>query len=116
MANVYADMFDALSASGYPVYQEDAAPAADFTDTYLTYKVIYDEALLYAKNQPIGASTRVMVKLYSCDPEVTQGGKETLNTLCAGMMRLGGGDLPYNAPTGHYGYTCDYRYFDYEED
>ena len=116
MSNVYTDIKTALDVSGYPVYQESTAPAENFPDTYLTYMVIFDEAMLHAKNQPVGNAARVMVKLYSRDPEITQGGRGTLDGLMAGMCRIAGGDLPYNAPSGHYGYTCDYRYFDYEED
>lgn len=116
MSNIYSDISNALAASEYPVYLESSAPASDLPDTYLTYMVISDSPLFHAKNEPVGMAARVMVKLYSRDPEITQGGRGLLDNLMDGYLRIGGGDLPFYAPTGHYGYTCDYRYFDYEED
>lgn len=116
--NIYAKVASVLDNSGY-VYRQQGGflGTGSLPDTFLTYQVIAKEDIAHAGNVPYGSQARVQFTLYSTDPEIVQSADETLKSILlpAGFTRLTGKDLPYAADTGHYGYTCDYKYF-MEED
>jgi hypothetical protein len=112
--NIFDIIGAALDASGY-VYRQQGSFAPDevLPETFITYQVIFKEDIAHACNAPYASSARVQMALYSKDPAVAQSADQILKgiMLPAGFTRYTGRQLPYMADTGHYGYTCDYKYY-----
>lgn len=114
MSNIYTVTYTALESLGYPVREQGTyAPNETLPETFVTYQIIDSPNNSFADNLPTSQTTRVQVNLYSRDPEIKQGADDTLKAvmLPACFLRVGGRDLPFSLQTGHYGYTCDYRYY-----
>ncbi|GIO36880.1 hypothetical protein J41TS12_17410 [Paenibacillus antibioticophila] len=115
MINIYAVTVDALKSLGYPVREQGTyAPTDTLPETFATYQIIDSPNNSAADNLPTSQTTRVQVNLYSRDPEIKQVADDLLKSVMipAGFLRAGGRDLPFSLQTGHYGYTCDYRFYD----
>lgn len=118
MTDVYALVYNTLSAIGYPVREQGTyAPDAKLPDTHVTYQVIDSPNNSHADNKPTSQTTRVQVTLYSKKPALKQGADAAIKAvmLPAGFLRVGGRDLPFDKGTGHYAFTCDYRIYQLEE-
>lgn len=118
MTNIYALIFDTLSALSYPVREQGTYGEGEaLPDTHATYFIVDSPSRGFADNKPTSRTTRVQIVLYSKDPAIKQGADEALKAvmLPAGFLRVGGGDLPFNEGTGHYAYRCDYRFYDTED-
>ncbi len=118
MINIYALVNDTLKTLGYPVREQGTYKPTDTQpETHVTYQLIDSPNNSHADNQPTSQTTRVQVTLYSKKPALKQGADTAFKSvmLPAGFMRVGGRDLPFNAATGHYAYTCDYRFHEMEE-
>lgn len=114
MISIYETVYSTLLQLGHPVREHGTfAPNDRLPDTFLTYQIIDSPNGSFADNLPTSQTTRVQVNVYSKDPAVKQGADTMLKSslLAAGFLRVGGRDLPFDAKTGHYGYTCDYRYY-----
>jgi len=87
-------------------------------ETFITYQLLSKGDLSHADNLPISSSALVQVALYSTDPAIKPSAASTLSgaMLTAGFTRAGGRDLPFDKETGHYGYACDFRYYETEEE
>lgn len=116
--NIYDIIGAALGNSGY-TFREQGSFMADepLPETFITYQVIDKEDVAHACNLPYASSARVQMTLYSTDPEIVQSADRTLKSILlpAGFTRFTGRGLPYMADTGHYGYTCDYKYLIQED-
>lgn len=115
MIDIYAHIFNTLSALGYPVREHGTyAPDEELPNTHVTYQLIDSPNNSHADNRPTSTTYRVQVNLYSRDPAISQGADGAFRSvlLPAGFLRVGGRGLPYDQSTGHYGYTSDYRYYD----
>lgn len=115
MTNIYAVTYGALESLGYPVREHGTyAPDETLPDTFVTYQIIDSPNNSFADNQATSRTSRVQINLYSRDPEIKQGADEAIKAvmLPVGFLRVGGRDLPFSLQTGHYGYTCDYRFYD----
>jgi len=118
LINIYALVFDTLSALGYPVREQGTyGPDASLPETHITYQIIDSPNNSHADNLPTSQTSRVQVTIYSRKPAIKQGADAALKAvmLPAGFMRAGGRDLPYNSDTGHYAFTSDYRFYQREE-
>ena len=118
MASLYNTLYTALATLGYTVREQGTFGATEsLPATFITYQLIFRNDITHADNAPSANVSRVQVALYSTDPAIKQAAFDTLNApmLAAGFMRAGGRDLPFDARTGHYGYTCDYRLYSKEE-
>lgn len=116
MINIYDHTYQTLKTLGYPVQEHGTYGDKKMTETFVTYQIIDSSNNSHADNAPTSCTTRVQVNLYSNRPTLKQGADEALKAvmLPAGFMRVGGRDLPFDTSTGHYGYTCDYRFYDDE--
>jgi hypothetical protein len=117
LTNIYSLVYDTLLAMGYPVKEQGTYSAgATLPETHVTYQIIDSPNNSHADNAPTSQTTRVQVTLYSKKPALKQGADEAFKAvlLPAGFMRAGGRDLPFAQATGHYAYTCDYRFYDTE--
>lgn len=116
--NIYKIIYDTLSQLGYPVKEQGMYPVgAKLPDTHITYFIVDSPNTSFADNIPRSTTTRIQLVLYSIKPSIKQNADELLKSvmLPRGFLRIGGRDLPYNATTGHYARTCDYRYYEEEE-
>ena len=110
--NVYQEICEALQPLGYEVVEQGSYAGKRLPSTYITYMKTSDKNVTHTGNKAVGNIDRVQVTLWSTDPAVKQSARETLDgcLLPLGFLRIGGRDLSYSHPSGHYGYTCDYRY------
>ena len=118
MINIYELIYSTLEQLGHDV-REQGTYAEDETlpESFTTYQLIDDSPARHADNKPTSLVWRVQVALYSKRPAIKQNASEAIKAvmLAAGFMRVGGRDLPFSEATGHYGYTCDYRFYEMEE-
>lgn len=116
--SIYKRISDALATLELP-YQEQGTMNKDtLPATFITYQLLTEDGVSYADNLPTANSTLVQLALYSTDPAIKQTAKATLTGAMrpAGFTRAGGRDLPFDKETGHYGYACDFRYYETEEE
>lgn len=117
MENIYSLVYNTLLPLGYKVKEEGTFPSGKtLPETYITYFDVNSPNNSYADNKPTSQTTRIQVNLYSKDPALKQNADDLFRSvmLPAGFLRVGGRSLPFNKDTGHYCYTCDYRYYDQE--
>lgn len=109
---IWAITSSALSGLGIPVAAGHYVDASgDLPDQYVVYRLISDPAAQHADDEETLRSYRMQVSAYS------RTGLETLPDidaamLAAGFTRAGGGELPYNEGTRHYGRYTDYFYLE----
>jgi len=118
LINIYELTYNALAPLGYPVKEQGTYPPGTILpETYITYFLVDSPNETHYDNVPESTTNRIQLCIYSKKPSIKQTGDKTLKSvmLPGSFLRVGGRDLPYNASTGHYCYTCDYRYFDQEE-
>ncbi|WP_375104943.1 hypothetical protein ACDZ28_13625 [Paenibacillus sp. RS8] len=118
MINIYELTCSTLEQLGHDVREQGSyAPNAKLPESFVTYQVIDDSPAGHADNKPTSLVWRIQVSLYSKRPAIKQGASETIKAVMleTGFMRVGGRDLPFLEATGHYGYTCDYRFYEMEE-
>lgn len=116
--NIYDIIGAVLGSSGYTYREQGSFMAGEpIPDTFITYQVIDKEDVAFACNLPYASLARVQMTMYSTDPAVVQSADQTLKgiLLPAGFTRYSGRELPYMADTGHYGYTCDYKFLIQED-
>jgi hypothetical protein len=107
-----------LKPLGYEVKEQGTyAPGATLPETFITYQIINSPNSSYADNKPISTAIRAQLALYSKKPAIKQSADSLFKSvmLPAGFLRIDGRDLPFIQSTGHYGYTCDYRFYESEE-
>lgn len=115
MTDIYSVTYAALSAIGHPVREHGTYGAGEtLPQTFITYQLIGSPNSSHADNLPTSTTYRVQVNVYSRDPAITQAADGMLRAalMPAGFLRMDGRGLPFDHTTGHYGYTCDYRYYD----
>lgn len=118
MINIYALTYSTLEQLGHEVREQGTyAQNETLPESFVTYQIIDDSPASHADNKPTSCVWRVQVALYSKRPIIKQGASEEIKAvmMAIGFMRVGGRDLPFLEATGHYGYTCDYRYYEMEE-
>lgn len=117
-SNIYALVYSTLILLGYPVKEQGTYDKkTTLPETYITYFLIDNPNTSHYDNLPASQTNRIQLVLYSRDPSVKQDADNLFKSvmLPGGFSRVGGRDLPFNESTGHYAYTCDYRYYDEEE-
>lgn len=118
LSNIYSIIYDTLQPLGYPVKEQGTYPKdAVLPETFITYLIVDSPNETHYDNKPESTTYRVQLCLYSKKPSIKQNADELFKSvmLPGGFLRVGGRDLPFNANTGHYCYTCDYRYYEMED-
>lgn len=116
--NIYKIIYDTLAPLGYITKEQGTFPKETvLPETYITYFLIDSPNTSHADNKPTSTTSRIQLVLYSKKPSLKQNADKLLMSvmLPGGFLRVGGRDLPFNADTGHYARTCDYRYYEEEE-
>lgn len=117
MINIYEETYNALARLGCDVREQGTyGKDTNLPETFATYQIIDSPSNSYADGKPTSITYRVQVAIYSKKPAMVQSAEPSLKTTmeASGFMRVGGRALPFDAQTGHYGYTCDYRLYDSE--
>lgn len=117
-SNIYELICNTLRPLGYPVKEQGTYPSGTtLPETYITYFNVDNPNGTYYDNKPESTKTRIQLVLYSKKPAIKQNADNLFKSvmLPAGFLRIGGRDLPFNESTGHYAYTCDYRFYEMEE-
>ncbi len=117
MGNVFKVISDALKEAGYPVSEQGSySPDEVLPDTFITYLILDSPNTSHADNLPTSTTWLVQLALYSKQPLIVQSAEDTFKGLLlpSGFLRVSGRSLPFNSLTGHYGWTCDYRYYESE--
>ena len=118
LVNIYELICDTLAPLGYTVKEQGTYPlGATLPETFITYFIVDSPNGSFADNMPTSKTSRIQLVLYSKKPSIKQTADNLFKSvmLLGGFLRVGGRDLPFNAGTGHYAYTCDYRYYEMEE-
>jgi len=88
--------------------------ATQLPDTYITYFMVDDLGKSWSDNKEKLRSIRIQVSLYYRKKEITLTIPDKIEAafIAANFMRIGAGTIPYQSDTGHYGWRCDFRYFE----
>jgi hypothetical protein len=89
--------------------------ADQLPDTYIVYFMVDDpEDGSSYDGKTVSHQPRVQISLYFSDKSIYLTIPEQIEAafLAADFMRVGGGELPYQADTGHYGWYCDFRFYE----
>jgi hypothetical protein len=116
-SNIYELICNTLKPLGYPVKEQGTYPSGtNLPETYITYFLVDRPNKSSYDNKPASETIRIQLALYSRRPSVKQNADELFKSvmLPGGFLRIGGRDLPFSESTGHYAYTCDYRYYEME--
>ncbi len=119
MGNMIKAISEALDNAGYPVSEQGSYGSGEsLPDTFMTYLIVDSPNNSHADNLPTSTTYRIQVALYSKQPSIIQGADALFKSLLlpAGFLRISGRSLPFDSQTGHYGWTCDYRYFEQSEE
>ncbi|APM39398.1 hypothetical protein [Clostridium kluyveri] len=114
MDNIYSLVYNTLIQLGYPVKEQGTyIDTSTLPETYITYFIVDNPTSSAYDNMLASQEPRIQVNIYSKKPSIKQSGDNLFKSvmLPAGFTRLGGRDLPFNPDTGHYCYSCDYRYY-----
>jgi hypothetical protein len=118
LVNIYEVICNTLAPLGYTVKEQGTyPPGATLLETHITYFLVDSPNSSFADNVATSKTSRIQLVLYSRKPSIKQNADELFKSvmLPGGFLRVGGRDLPFNASTGHYAYTCDYRYYEEED-
>lgn len=117
ISNIYGLVYETLVPLGYPIKEQGTyPPGAVLPETYITYFLVDSPNETHYDNKLESTTYRIQLCIYSIKPSIKQNGDNLFKSVMleGGFLRIGGRDLPFNSSTGHYCYTCDYRYFDQE--
>jgi len=104
-----------LTAIGLPYdFERMLIDAAQLPDTFIVYFLVTDSGVAYADDKETSHEARVQVSLFYRDKSIFLTVPNQIETafMAAGFMRVGSGTIPYQPDTGHYGWRCDFRYFE----
>ena len=105
-----------LSASlGIPYdFERNESPTEQLPDTYMVYFLVDDPGSTWADGKETSHETRVQVSLFYRDKRVMLTVPKRIEDtfIAAGFSRVGSGRIPYQINTGHYGWRCDFRFYE----
>jgi len=95
-------------------YERNESPEDQLPDTYMVYFLVDDPPKTHYDGKETSRTVRVQVGLFFRDkrmmitapPEIEKAFK------AEGFMRIGSGIIPYQKDTRHYGWRCDFRYYE----
>jgi hypothetical protein len=112
----WADQCEAtLTAIGLPYdFERFICDTAQLPDTFIVYSLVDDPGVTHADNKETSHEARQQVSLFYRDKSIFLTVPDQIETafMAAGFMRVGSGTIPYQPDTGHYGWRCDFRYFE----
>lgn len=112
MTNIYNKITTTLTSLGYTIREQGTYGSSEnLPTTLITYLIVDAPNETHYDNEPNSTTYRVQVTLYSKTPSIVQGANDSIKNLMipAGFLRQSGRSLPYDAKTGHYAWTQDYK-------
>ena len=103
------------AALGIPYdFERNESPTDQLPDTYTVYFLVDDPGSTWADGKETGHEPRVQVSLFYRDKRVMLTAPKQIEDvfIAAGFLRIGSGRIPYQDSTGHYGWRCDFRYYE----
>ncbi len=104
-----------LETIGLPYHLERmTCEAAQLPDTFIVYFLVDDNGKSWANNVERSRTARVQVSLFYRDLSTVLTVPEQIEAafMADNFMRVGSGRIPYQDNTGHYGWRCDFRYYE----
>lgn len=108
-------MQDISAALGIPYdFERNENPTEQLPDTYMVYFLVDDPGATWADGKETSHETRVQVSLFYRDKRVMLTVPKLIEDtfIAAGFLRIGSGQIPYQPNTGHYGWRCDFRFYE----
>ena len=83
-------------------------------DTYIVYFLVDDSGKSWADNAEKSNIARIQISLFykELSKVLTVPDQIKAAFIAAGFMRVGSGRIPYQDDTSHYGWRCDFRYYE----
>lgn len=83
-------------------------------DIYIVYFMVDDPGAAWADGKERSHETKIQVSLYFRDKSkyLTIPSQIEAAFMAANFMRSDSDDLPYQPDTGHYGWYCDFTYYE----
>lgn len=103
------------TALGIPYdFERNESPTEQLPDTYMVYFLVDDPGATWADGKETGHEARIQVSLFYKDKRIMLTAPKQIEDafIAADFCRVGSGRIPYQASTGHYGWRCDFRYFE----
>jgi hypothetical protein len=104
-----------LQSIGLPYkFERMTVPTAQLPDTYITYFLVDDLSKSWADGKETSKTARIQVSLFYRDNNVALTVPDQIEAafMAANFMRVGAGHLPHQEDTRHYGWRCDFRYYE----
>jgi len=104
-----------LTAIGLPYHFERmTCSTAQLPDTYITYFLVDDPAKGHSDNKETSHSPRIQVSLFYRDISKVKTVPDQIEAafMAANFMRVEAGRIPYQEDTQHYGWRCDFRFYE----
>ena len=95
-------------------YKRNESPTDQLPNTYIVYFMVDDPPGGHSDNVETSHAPRLQVGLYSRDKSTFLTVPEQIEAafMAANFLRVGSGDIPYQTDTGHYGWRCDFRFYE----
>jgi hypothetical protein len=104
-----------LSAFGiaYDFEQYDCT-AEQLPDTFIVYFLVDDIGVCYSDNVETAHEPRIQVSLFYRDKSMYLTLPHQIETafMTCGFTRAGSGRIPFQNDTRHYGWRCDFRFYE----
>lgn len=104
-----------LTAIGLPYdFERFDSPTEQLPDTFIVYFLVDDTGVSYSDNTETSHEPRIQVSLFYRDKSafLTAPGQIETAFLSSGFTRVGSGRIPYQTDTRHYGWRCDFRFYE----
>jgi hypothetical protein len=88
--------------------------AAQLPDTFIVYFLVDDPGNAWADGKETSHETRVQISLFYRDKSIFLTVPDQIEAafMAAGFTRVGSGRIPYQTDTKHYGWRCDFCYYE----
>ncbi len=104
-----------LTSIGLPYrFERMTCDATQLPDTFIVYFLVDDNGKSWANNAETSHVPRMQVSLFYRDisKALTVPDQIEAAFMADNFMRVGSGRIPYQDTTGHYGWRCDFRYYE----
>lgn len=115
MSNWTAKAEEILTSIGLPFdFERYKSDGEQLPDTFIVYFLVDDSGKTWADGKETSKSTRIQVSLFFKKKSIYQTIPDQIETtfIQGGFLRVGSGRIPYSESTEHYGWRCDFRYYE----
>lgn len=105
-----------LTSIGLPYnFERMDCDTSQLPDTYIVYFLVDDPGVTWSEGKETSHEARIQVSLFYRKKPVALTVPDQIETvfIAAGFTRVGPGNIPYQNDTGHYGWRCDFRFYEH---